>query len=410
MEGVSFQGLAIVAAVGFPVPLLLGFVPRLRVPSVVAEIAVGAILGPAVLGWVHLDEPIRIFAQLGMASLLFLAGMEIELDRLRGGLLRIALRGILISLGLSAAFCYSLQALGLLQSPLFVAIILSSSAIGIVIPLLKDAGEMGTPFGQAVIVGMSIADFGTVLLLTLLFSAGGGGPLKTLVLLIVVGLLCFLVATAAGSLRRWERLSKTLERLQDTTAMIRVRGAALLLILFVVLVEHIGLELMLGAFAAGALLGHVDRDWQATHPQFQMRLQAVGFGIFIPAFFVASGMQLDLRALFAGGPDARHGPGVFRWLAADPRRTGSGLPPSGRAAPDRRGRFVASHLASAARRRSAHRRRVGPHERDHRRRADQRRHAFHADLSLRRARPVAEEIVVMAEQRLDRPPLLLLSK
>ena len=301
MEEVSFEGLAIVAAVGFLVPLLLGFFPRLRVPSVVVEIAAGAMIGPSARGWVHMDEPIRIFSRLGMASLLFLAGLEMELDRLRGGLLRIALRGILISLGISVAFCYTLQGFGVLQSPLFVAIILSSSAIGIVIPLLKDAGEMGTPFGQAIIVGMSIADFGTVLLLTLLFSAGGGGRLKILVLLGLVGVLCLLVVTAAGRLGRWDRLSKTLERLQDTTAMIRVRGAAMLLILFVVLVEHIGLELMLGAFAAGALLGHVDRDWQSTHPQFQMRLQAVGFGVFIPAFFVASGIQLDLRSLAAGG-------------------------------------------------------------------------------------------------------------
>jgi Kef-type K+ transport system membrane component KefB len=301
MQEISFEGLAIVAVVGFLVPLVLGFFPKLRVPSVVVEIAAGAVIGPSILGWVHMDEPIRIFSRLGMASLLFLAGLEMEIDRLRGGLLRTALLGILISLAISAAFCYTLQAFGVLQSPLFVTIMLASSAIGIVIPLLKDAGEMGTPFGQAIIVGMSVADFGTVLLLTLLFSAGGGGRLKTLVLLGMVGVLCLLIVAAASRLGRWERLSKTLERLQDTTAMIRIRGAAMLLILFVVLVQHIGLELMLGAFAAGALLGYVDRDWQTTHPQFQMRLQAVGFGVFIPAFFVASGIQLDFSSLTAGG-------------------------------------------------------------------------------------------------------------
>ena len=301
MEPISFEGLAIVAAVGFLVPLLLGFFPKLRVPSVVVEIAVGALIGPSVLGWVRMDEPIRIFSHLGMASLLFLAGLEMELDLLRGGLLRIALKGILLSLAISAAFCYTLQMFGVLQSPLFAAIMLSSSAIGIVIPLLKDAGEMGTPFGQAILAGMSIADFGTVLLLTLLFSSGGGGRLKTFALLAMVGVLCWLVAASAGALGRWDRLSKTLERLQDTTAMIRIRGAAMMLILFVVLVEHVGLELMLGAFAAGALLGHVDRDWQKTHPQFQMRLQAVGFGVFIPAFFVASGMQLNFSSLAGGG-------------------------------------------------------------------------------------------------------------
>ena len=314
MEAGSFRGLAIVAAVGFFVPLLLGFVPRLRVPSVVMEIAVGALLGPSALGWVHVDEPIRIFSQLGLASLLFLAGLETELDRLRGGLLRLAFRGFLLSLLLSVAFCYALRAVGLLETPLFVAIILASSAIGIVIPLLKDAGELGTPFGQAVIVGISIADFGTVLLLTLLFSAGGGGTAKTLFLLAVVGLLCALVAKGAGSLGHWERLSQILVRLQDTSSMIRIRGAALLLIAFVVLVEWLGLELMLGAFATGALLGYVDRDSRSTHPQFHMRLQAIGFGVFVPVFFVSSGIQLDLRMLAAGGATLATVPVFFAGL------------------------------------------------------------------------------------------------
>ena len=83
--------------------------------------------------------------------------------------------------------------------------------------------------------------------------------------------------------------------------MIRIRGAAMMLILFLALVEHIGLESMLGASVAGALLCRVDRDWQKTHPQFRMRLQAVGFGVFIPVFFVASGIQLDFSSLAGGG-------------------------------------------------------------------------------------------------------------
>jgi Kef-type K+ transport system membrane component KefB len=159
-----------------------------------------------------------------------------------------------------------------------------------------------------VVVAISIADFGMVLMLALLFSAEGGGPLTTVALLIVVGLLCFLLASAAGRLARWDRLSGTLARLRDTTAMIQVRGAALLLVVFIVVVEHIGLELMLGAFAAGALLGHVERGShertqaeRPSHPDFHMRLQAVGFGIFIPVFFVASGVQLNLRSLVAEG-------------------------------------------------------------------------------------------------------------
>src|SRR3990172_2867154 len=268
MEETSFHSLAIVAAVGFFVPLLLGFVPRLRLPSVVLEIAVGAVIGPSVLGWVQVDEPIRLFSRLGFASLLFLAGLEIELDLLRGALLRLAAWGFLFSLLLSVVFCYALRAAGLLYTPLFVAIILVSSAIGLVIPVLKDAGEMASPFGQLVVVAISIADFGAILLLTLLFSTQSGSVSETFFLLATVGLLCVFIALAATGLGHWKRLSETLQRLQDTTAMIRIRGAAFLLIVFVVLVEEMGLEIILGAFAAGVLLGYLDRDSLRAHPQF----------------------------------------------------------------------------------------------------------------------------------------------
>ena len=301
MEEGSLRGLAIVAAVGFFVPLLLGFVPRLRLPSVVLEIAVGAVIGPSVLGWVQVDEPIRIFSRLGFASLLFLAGLEIELDLLRGALLRLAAWGFLFSLLLSVVFCYALRAAGLLETPLLVAILLSATSVGLVIPVLKDAGEIASPFGQLVVVAISIADFGAILLLTLLFSTQSGSVSETFFLLATVSLLCVLIALATTGLGRWKRLSETLQRLQDTTAMIRIRGAAFLLIAFVVLVEEMGLEIILGAFAAGVLLGYLDRDSLRTHPQFQSRLQAVGFGIFIPVFFVTSGLQLDLQGLVTGG-------------------------------------------------------------------------------------------------------------
>jgi Kef-type K+ transport system membrane component KefB len=295
----SFRGLAIVAAVAFLVPLFLGLMPRLRLPSVVLEIIMGIIIGPAVLGWVQVDEPIRILSQIGLAALLFLAGLEIELDQLKGNLLRVAGGAFLLSLGLALAVSYGLGAIGVVETPLFVAILLASSALGIVIPMLKDAGESSTKFGQLVIIGLSLADFGTIILLALLFSAQSSSAGETLLLLGSIALLCVIVALASSGLGRWERLTATLYRLQETTAMIRVRGAAFLLMAFVALVEKLGLEVILGAFAAGALLGFLDRDQMKTHPQFHMRLQAVGFGVFIPIFFVTSGLQFNLGALFA---------------------------------------------------------------------------------------------------------------
>lgn len=298
----SFRGLAIVAAVAFFVPLLLGFFPRLRLPPVVMEIVVGVIIGPSVLGWVTVDAPIRVLSKIGLATLLFLSGLEIEVEHLRGRFLKIGLNAFLLSFGLAVAICYGLRSLGYLETPLFVGIVLSSSSIGVIVPTLKDAGEATTPFGQLLIIGVSIADFGTVILLALLFSAQSASIGETFLLVGSVALLTVIVSFAASGLGHWKLLTDTLVRLQESTSMIRVRGAAFMLMAFLFFVEKLGLEVILGAFVAGALLGFIDQDAMKTHPQFHMRLQAVGFGVFIPVFFVTSGVQFDLRALIASGP------------------------------------------------------------------------------------------------------------
>ncbi len=148
-----------------------------------------------------------------------------------------------------------------------------------------------------VIAGASIADFATIVLLSLLFSREATSITSTLLLL--GGLVA--VAVALGlALTRAEmsmRIGGVLLRLQDTTAQIRVRGAFLLLVGLTALATELGLEVILGAFIAGSLLALVDRDEMMTHPAFRTKLEAVGFGVFIPAFFVTSGVRFDLDAL-----------------------------------------------------------------------------------------------------------------
>ncbi len=295
----SFQGLAVVAGVAFFMPLLLGMFPRIRIPSVVLEIVAGVVIGPSVLGWVHVDGPITVVSRLGLASLLFLAGMEIEVERLKGPLVKTTGAAFLVSLVLAGAICSVLGVLGAIQTPLFVAILLTATGLGIIVPVLKDAGEIATPFGQLVVVSASIADFGTVILLALLFTAGEKSRVGTGVLLVGVSVLFVVAAIGAMGLGRWRRLTDVLQRLQDTTAAIRVRGAAFLLVLWVAGVEKVGLEIILGAFAAGVLLAFIDRDEMKTHALFRTKLQAIGFGVFIPVFFVTSGVQFNAKALLA---------------------------------------------------------------------------------------------------------------
>jgi Kef-type K+ transport system membrane component KefB len=290
-----------VAAVAFVAPLALGLVPRLPLPAVVLELLAGVALGPSALGWVEASEPIRVLSVIGLAFLLLLAGLELEPERFRGRLLEVTGVGFVVSFALAVAVGLGLDAAGLVESPLLVGIMLSATSLGVVIPVLKDAGRATSQLGQLVIAGASIADVATIVLLSLFFSGETAGPGSQAVLLGGFLLLTAAVGLAVAGAQRSMRLTSTLVRLQDTTAQIRVRGAFALLALFVVLAEELGLETILGAFIAGALLKLVDRDRALTHRRFHEKLEAAGFGIFVPFFFVASGLTLDVDALLRSG-------------------------------------------------------------------------------------------------------------
>ena len=296
MPEVSFDNLLIIFLIAVGVPLLLGLGPRWRVPSVVIEIIAGVIVGPSVLGWVQIDLPVQILAIFGLAFLLFLAGVEIDLRRLRGRLLHIALLGYVVTLILGIGVGAVFGLLGWVQSPLLVAITLSATSLGLVVPVLKDARQVNGETGQLTIASSSVADFAAIALLTLFFSASGGSVGEKASLLVIFAAL---VAVGAGLLLRVRhsvRLGSVLVRLQDTTAEIRVRCAVLLLVGLVAVAAHLGLEIILGAFLAGALVGLIDRD-TSSHPRFRTKIEAIGFGFLIPVFFISSGVRLDLSGL-----------------------------------------------------------------------------------------------------------------
>jgi Kef-type K+ transport system membrane component KefB len=296
----SFTSVVIVAAVALVAPLALGLT-GLRLPVIVLEILLGIVIGPQVLGWASVDEPVQVLSLIGLAFLLLLAGLEVEYDRFRGRLLRLTSLGYAVSFGIAVLVGLALQAGDLVRSPLLVAIVLSATGLGVILPILKDAGETSTPFGQVVVAGASIAEVAPIVLLSLFFSGEGGGIGSSVVLLIGFGLFVLAVGVAIFGAEHSMRLSRTLVRLQDTTAEIRVRGAFLLLVVFVVLASQFGLEAILGAFLAGATLKLLDRDTMMTHPFFRRKLEAVGFGVFVPFFFVTTGLRLDVEALFSSG-------------------------------------------------------------------------------------------------------------
>jgi Kef-type K+ transport system membrane component KefB len=298
MANVHFGGLLTVLTIAFLAPLLLGLAPALRLPSVVVELIAGIVVGPSVLGWVDVDDAIRVLATIGLAFLLFLAGLEIEFERLRGERLRLVGVAFAASFAVAVTAGLVLDALGQVDAPLLVAIILVATSLGVVVPVLKDAGRLSSDLGQLVIAAASVADFGAVILLSLFYSRESTGVGAKLILLGGFALVAVAVVLAAVRLERSARLGEVLLRLQDTTAQIRVRGAVVLLVSFAALAQRFGLEVILGAFMAGAVLTLVDRDRAMTHPAFRTKLEAAGFGIFVPVFFVTSGLQFDAGALF----------------------------------------------------------------------------------------------------------------
>lgn len=308
MPEVSFLSLLIVVAVAFAARFILGLLPRLKLPAVVLEILAGIALGPSGFGLVRVDSLIQVLSLIGLALLLFLAGMEIDLDRLRGPALRLAGAAFALSLGLAAFVGLATAAFGIVRSPVLVTIVLLATSLGLVIPVLKDSREVETPFGQLTIVSASIADFGAVILLSLFFSRQAASPVTQLILLTGFALIVALLLISLRCAQQFSPFSAVLLRLQDTTAEIRVRGAVLLLIAFVALAEKLGLETILGAFLAGAAIRLADRDVQMTHPNFRLKLEAIGFGFLIPVFFVTSGLQFDVRALFASAATLTHVP------------------------------------------------------------------------------------------------------
>src|ERR1051325_1203736 len=211
----QFGGLLIVVAVAFAAPFILGLFPRVKLPSVVLEIVAGIIIGPSILGIVHIDQTISVISVIGLAFLLFLAGLEIDFSRLRGQVLRLTLIGFVVSFGIAVVVALLLKATGLIETPLLVAIILCATSLGVLVPVLKDSGQISSTFGQLIIAAGTIADFGAVILLSIFFS-GEGGVGSTLLLIGGLVLLAIVVLIAVRGAEHSMVIRSDLLRLQDT--------------------------------------------------------------------------------------------------------------------------------------------------------------------------------------------------
>jgi len=264
----------------------------LVVPAVVLEVLLGVVLGPRVLG-LHVTPLVSFFSGLGLGMLFFFAGYEIDLKRIAGRPLRLALAGWALSLALAYAIGGALAAAGIVLSLLYTGSALATTAIGTLIPILSDAGDLRTRFGTYLLAAGAVGEFGPILLLTLILSTAGTLH-NALILIAFVGLA---VGVAVLAVRSSERTLPLLERTIESSSQLAVRWILVLIFALALLASELGLDLLLGGFAAGVITRQTMRSREI--PAFNSKLTAVAFGVFVPFFFVTSGMNLDVAALFA---------------------------------------------------------------------------------------------------------------
>src|SRR6266550_7317954 len=297
MPNISFNSVLIIAAMAVLVPLISGLLPRLPLPGPVLEVIAGVVVGPSVLGWVRIDAPVQVLSDLGLGMLLFLAGLEIDIERLRGPLARLAVSAFAVSAVLALLCAYAFRLAGQAEQPLLLAIILMSTSTGLLLPLLKDAGEESTAFGQLVMTAAALAEIVPIMLLSLFFSATSATPGAQAVSLAIFIVLVVLSGTALAWARRLEPAGRLLNRLSDSSAQLRVRASLTLALAFGVLAYRFGFASILGAFAAGLLVRIVDLARHSPHTQFRVKLEGIGFGFLVPIFFISTGVAFPLKAL-----------------------------------------------------------------------------------------------------------------
>lgn len=289
----ELYSLLVIAAIAAATPLLVGLL-RLPVAEVVLMLGFGILFGPEVLGWIQLDEAIDLLAELGLAFLFFAAGLELEKHAIRGRSGKLALTGWLVSAALALAVTGLLEVTGLVDDFLGVAICLTSTALGTLLPVLRDKGLLKTPFGTYFMGAGAIGEFGPVLAISLLLTT------KSFGLALLSVLLFGAIALAFAKVPQWFRTDRVLtviERGQETSSQTAVRLTALLLVALLAVAEGFGLDVVLGAFIAGIIIKQLAPANEEG--ALQKKVEGIAFGVFIPIFFIVSGARLDIDSIIA---------------------------------------------------------------------------------------------------------------
>jgi Kef-type K+ transport system membrane component KefB len=293
----SFFAIVVIAALA---AVTVAIVPRRFAPPVVVlELFLGILIGPEVLSLAKSDPFIDFFSNLGLGMLFFFAGYEIDFDRIRGRPLELGALGWLLSIVIAYTLAGVLAAAGVVLSALYTGSAMATTAMGTLIPILRDNGELKTRFGTYLLAAGGAGEFGPILLVTLVLSTNQ--PLHEAAILL--GFVALAIALALTSVRLAWRGWSALERTFETSSQLAVRITVVLVFGLVLLAGQLGLDILLGGFVAGMIVRVALKGHELS--VFESKLTAVGFGFFVPFFFITSGIEFDLDALGSVGAVAK---------------------------------------------------------------------------------------------------------
>ena len=283
----------VVLLVAVAAPLLAELPVGRRVPVVVLEVVLGIVVGPHVLGWIQYEGFVEVMLTIGMAAVLFMAGMEIDFAAIQGRPLSLALRGWIVSLGIAFLAIMVLHVIRGVQAPLMATIALTTTSLGALLPMLRDGGRLETPLGRMVLAAGTVGEVAPIVAVSLALSGRYSTWQEFALLLVFLGLVAGAAAVGMGA--RPPRVLAFLARTMEASSQLPVRLALLILAVMFVLSEEFGFEGILGAFAAGMIVGLATRGKEGE--PFRVKIDAVSFGWFTPFFFVGTGIAFDLGAL-----------------------------------------------------------------------------------------------------------------